>query len=75
VGPPSTCALDRGDLFYEFDEEHRSDYTLDGTTPTLSSPQYLGSAITIGSTETLKADAFAPGFARSAVRSAIYTIH
>jgi len=49
-------------------------YTLDGTTPTSSSPQYNGAAITIGSTETLKADATAPNYARSPVRSAIYTI-
>lgn len=49
-------------------------YTVDGTTPTTSSLQYLGSAITISSTEALKADAFAPGYARSAVRTASYTI-
>ena len=49
-------------------------YTLDGTTPTTSSSMYAGTAISIGSTETLKADAIAPGFARSVVRSASYTI-
>jgi hypothetical protein len=48
-------------------------YTVDGTTPTTSSPQY-GGTITVSSTETLKADAYAPGFARSAVRTASYTI-
>lgn len=49
-------------------------YTLDGTTPTTSSLTYSGTAIDISSTETLKADAIAPGFARSAVRTASYTI-
>jgi hypothetical protein len=49
-------------------------YTVDGTTPTTSSLQYIGGAITISSTETLKADGFAPGYARSAVRTAIFTI-
>ena len=49
-------------------------YTLDGTTPTTSSPQYMGTAITISSTETLKADAIATGYTRSAVRTASYTI-
>lgn len=49
-------------------------YTLDGTVPTTSSPQYMGTAITISSTETLKADALAPGYTRSAVRTADYTI-
>jgi probable HAF family extracellular repeat protein len=49
-------------------------YTLDGTTPTTSSSMYAGTAISIGSTETLKADAIAPGFTRSPVRSASYAI-
>jgi probable HAF family extracellular repeat protein len=49
-------------------------YTLDGTTPSTSSSMYAGTAISIGSTETLKADAIAPGFTRSPVRSASYTI-
>ncbi len=49
-------------------------YTLDGTTPTTSSSRYTGSAISISSTETLKADAIAPGFTRSAIRTAAYTI-
>lgn len=49
-------------------------YTLDGTTPTTSSSMYTGSAISIGSTETLKANAIAAGFTRSPVRSASYTI-
>jgi hypothetical protein len=49
-------------------------YTLDGTAPTTSSATYSGTAIGITSTETLKADAIAPGFTRSAVRSASYTI-
>jgi hypothetical protein len=48
-------------------------YTVDGTTPTASSPQY-GGALTVSTSETLKADAYAAGFARSAVRAANYTI-
>lgn len=48
-------------------------YTTNGTTPTNSSSVYAG-PITVGVTETLKADAIAPGFTRSAVRSASYTI-
>jgi hypothetical protein len=49
-------------------------YTVDGTTPTISSPQYPGTAITISSSETLKAVALAPGYTLSAVHSANYTI-
>jgi len=49
-------------------------YTVDGTTPTTSSPQYPGTAITISSSETLKAVALAPGYTLSAVHSANYTI-
>jgi hypothetical protein len=49
-------------------------YTVDGTTPTSSSSQYPGSAITIGSSETLNADALAACYARSAVRGTSYTI-
>ena len=48
-------------------------YTVDGTTPTTSSPPY-GGTITVSSTETLKADAYAPGLTRSGVRTANYTI-
>ena len=49
-------------------------YTLDGTTPTTSSSMYLGTAINIISTETLKADAIATGYTRSAIKTATYTI-
>ena len=48
-------------------------YTTNGTTPSNSSAVYAG-PINVGVTETLKADAIAPGFTRSAVRSASYTI-
>jgi uncharacterized repeat protein (TIGR03803 family) len=48
-------------------------YTTDGTTPTTASIQYVG-AITVSSTETLKAIAMATGDSQSATASAIYTI-
>lgn len=48
-------------------------YTLDGTTPTKSSSVYKG-PFTINISETLKADAYAPGFTRSGVKTAIYII-
>jgi N-acetylneuraminic acid mutarotase len=48
-------------------------YTADGTTPTTSSAQYSG-AITVSSTETLKAIATASGYSRSTVAAAAYTI-
>ena len=48
-------------------------YTTNGTTPTASSPVYGGS-ITVGVTETLKAVAIAPGYTRSGVATAAYTI-
>jgi hypothetical protein len=48
-------------------------YTMDGTTPTISSTKYTG-VISVNSTTTIKAIASAPGFANSAIASAIYTI-
>jgi len=48
-------------------------WTYNGTTPTTASPRYAG-AIYVGSSETLKAIAVAPGLAQSAVTSAAYTI-
>lgn len=50
-------------------------YTLDGSVPTTSSTVYAGAAIPISVSETLKAIAEAPGYARSALRSAAYTIN
>ena len=49
-------------------------YTLDGTTPTTSSPQYTGNAVTISTTETLKARAIGANDGWSALKSATYTI-
>jgi hypothetical protein len=48
-------------------------YTLDGTTPTTSSPVY-SAPISINTTQTVKAIATANGFSTSAVGSASYTI-
>jgi hypothetical protein len=48
-------------------------YTTNGTTPTASSTKYTAQ-IKVGSTETLKAIAVAPGDSQSAVASATYTI-
>ena len=48
-------------------------YTVDGTTPTISSTLYT-SAISISSTTTLKAIAVASGYTNSAVLTAVYTI-
>lgn len=48
-------------------------YTTNGLTPTASSAVYGGS-ISVGATETLKAIALAPGYTRSAVATAAYTI-
>ena len=47
-------------------------YTTDGWTPTMASPHYLG-PITLASTATLQAIAFAPNGSRSQVTSASYT--
>ena len=49
-------------------------YTTDGSTPTTSSTVYI-SAITVSSTETLKAIATASGYSSSAVASATYNIN
>ena len=48
-------------------------YTTDGSTPTMSSTLYSG-PVTISSTTTLNAIAWAPGFANSSLTSAVYTI-
>jgi hypothetical protein len=48
-------------------------YTVDGSTPTASSPQYTG-PITVSSSETVNAIAIASGLANSPVASAAYTI-
>ncbi len=49
-------------------------YTTDGTTPTTSSPRYLG-ATRITKSVTFKAIAIANGFSTSSVTSATYTVH
>ena len=48
-------------------------YTLDGTTPTTASLQYIG-AITVGTSETVNAQAFINGAQGSVVATAAYTI-
>jgi hypothetical protein len=48
-------------------------YTTNGTTPTTSSTKY-SKAISVTTTETIKAIAAAPGYATSGVSSAMYTI-
>jgi hypothetical protein len=48
-------------------------FTTDDTTPTTSSPKYVG-AITVSATETIQAIAAAPGCSNSAVASATYTL-
>ena len=49
-------------------------YTIDGTTPTTSSPLYTA-PLAVGSTRTIKALALAPGYTASAVASAAYTLN
>jgi Chitobiase/beta-hexosaminidase C-terminal domain len=49
-------------------------YTMNGTTPTTSSPKYLG-PIFVHVTTTLKAIAVAPNFTNSKIVTGIYTIH
>jgi hypothetical protein len=48
-------------------------YTTNGTAPTQNSPPYTG-AITVASTEQIRAIAVAPGYTKSTVASAKYTI-
>ncbi len=48
-------------------------YTIDGSTPTTASTKYT-SAVTVSSTETIKAIAVASGYSNSTVASATYTI-
>ncbi len=48
-------------------------YTIDGATPTTSSPKYTG-PISVSSTKTIKAIALAAGYLESDVASATYTI-
>jgi Bacterial Ig-like domain (group 3)/Chitobiase/beta-hexosaminidase C-terminal domain/Beta-propeller repeat len=48
-------------------------YTMDGTTPTTSSPKYAG-PVTVSSTTTFKAFATATGYSQSIVSTAAYTV-
>ena len=48
-------------------------YTMNGTTPTISSAQYTGT-FTVSSTETVEAIAFATGYSTSAVATEVITI-
>lgn len=51
-------------------------YTTNGNTPTASSPVYTGQAIPVTITTTVKAIAVgAPGYANSAVATAVYTLY
>jgi serine/threonine protein kinase len=49
-------------------------YTIDGTTPTASSPIYSSDGIVVRETETIKAIAFGSGYSPSQEASATYTI-
>ncbi len=50
-------------------------YTTNGNTPTISSPVYTGSAISVGITTTIKAIAVETGYTSSALASATYTLN
>jgi hypothetical protein len=51
-------------------------YTINGNTPTISSPVYTaGTVITVGVTTTIKAIAVEEGYATSAIASATYTLY
>ena len=49
-------------------------YTLDGTDPTIASPQVVGGTVTIISNQTLKARAFKALWSPSYIKSATYTL-
>jgi hypothetical protein len=49
-------------------------YTTDGTAPTTSSAQYVGTAVAVTKSGVLRAIAVAPGYAQSSIGTAIYTL-